>query len=149
MNTHSNTKLLAVPIGYIKRKNNKINLSLKYPISYIDLIKMEIVFPRQQSLWAIYGLLLKVINEPRHDKTNKISVRPAKTQIWASESSLCAQWVAKDPRFLHADSEDSNQTGRMPMLIWVFAGRTCHFVVCHVVANLCYTVMEIPEISIQ
>ena len=47
---------------------------------------------------------------------------------WASaqsdQSSLCAQWVAKDPRFLHADSEDSHQTGRMPRLIWVFAGRT-------------------------
>ena len=63
-------------------------------------------------------------------KTNKMTVRPAKTQInlgirpvW-SESSLCAQWVAKDPRFLHADSEDSDQTGRMPRLIWVFAGRT-------------------------
>ena len=61
-------------------------------------------------------------------------VRPAKTQIslgirpvW-SESSLCAQWVAKDPSVLHADSEDSDQTGRMPMLIWIFAGRTCHFV---------------------
>ena len=36
----------------------------------------------------------------------------------------CAQWVAKDPSFLHADSEDSDQTGRMPRLIWVFAGRT-------------------------
>ena len=64
--------------------------------------------------------------EPRHDKTNKMSVLPAKTRIslgirpvW-SESSLCAQWVAKDPSFLHADSEDSDQTGR----IWVFAGRT-------------------------
>ena len=68
--------------------------------------------------------------EPRHDKTNNMSVRPAKTQIslgirlvW-SESSLCAQWVAKDPRFLHVDNEDSDQTGRMPRLIWVFAGRT-------------------------
>ena len=28
-----------------------------------------------------------------------------------------AQWVAKEPRFLHADSEDSDQTGRMPRLI--------------------------------
>ena len=72
-------------------------------------------------------------NEPRHDKTKNMCVRPAKTQIslgirsvW-SESSLCAQWVAKDPRFLHADSEDSDQTGWMPRLIWVFAGRT-HFV---------------------
>ena len=41
---------------------------------------------------------------------------------WASaqsdQSSLCAQWVAKDPRFLHADSEDSDQTtGRMPRVI--------------------------------
>ena len=33
--------------------------------------------------------------EPPCDKTNKVSVRPAKTQ-----------WVAKDPSFLHADSED-------------------------------------------
>ena len=44
-------------------------------------------------------------------------------RLW-SESSLCAQLVAKDPSFLHADSEDSDQTGRMPRLIWVFAGRT-------------------------
>ena len=65
-----------------------------------------------------------------------MSVRPAKTQIslgirpiW-SESSLCAQWVVKDPSFLHADSEDFNQTGQKPRLIWVFAGRTCHFVMC-------------------
>ena len=71
-----------------------------------------------------------LINVPRHDKTDKMSVRPAKTRIslgicpvW-SESSLCAQWVAKVQRFLHADSEDSDQTGRMPRLIWVFAGRT-------------------------
>ena len=52
------------------------------------------------------------IIEPSHDKTDKVTVRPAKTQIslgirpvW-SESSLCAQRVAKDPRFLHAGSED-------------------------------------------
>ena len=69
-------------------------------------------------------------NEPRHDKTNKVTVHPAKSQIslgirplW-SESLMCAQWVAKDPSFLHADSEDCDQTGRMPRLIWVFAGRT-------------------------
>ena len=69
-------------------------------------------------------------NEPPRDKTNKMSVRPAKTQIslgihpvW-SESSLYAQWVAKNPSFLHADSKDSDQTGWMPRLIWVFAGRT-------------------------
>ena len=48
--------------------------------------------------------------------------------VW-SESSLCTQWVAKDLTFLHAHSgEDSDQTGPMPRLIWVFAGRTCHFI---------------------
>ena len=92
-------------------------------------------------------------NEPRHDKTNKVAVRLAKTDqpghppslirvlavrlkktmilnyplsaqrpVW-SESSLCAQWVAK-PSFFYADSEESDQTGRMPRLIWVFAERT-------------------------
>ena len=73
--------------------------------------------------------------EPPRDKTNKVSVRPAKTQIslcihpvW-SESLLCAQWVAKDPSFLQADREDSDQTGRMPRLIWVFAGRTASLLV--------------------
>ena len=67
-------------------------------------------------------------------KPTKWHVLPAKTQIslgirpvW-SESSQCALWVAEGPRFLHADSEDSEQTGRMPRLIWDFAGRTCHFV---------------------
>ena len=74
----------------------------------------------------------KLLEQP-HDKTNKMTVRPAKTQISlgicqvSSESSLCTQWVAKDQSFLHADSEDSDQTGRMPRLIWIFAERS-HFV---------------------
>ena len=62
-----------------------------------------------------------------------MKVRPAKTQIslgirpvWP-ESSLCVKWTAKDSKFLHADSEDSDQTGRMPRVIWVFARRS-HFV---------------------
>ena len=48
-----------------------------------------------------------------------LRIRP----VW-SESSLSAQWVAKDIMFLHVDSEGSDQTGRMPRLIWFFAGRT-------------------------
>ena len=70
------------------------------------------------------------IFEPPHDKTNKMACMPCKDSVrsvW-SESSLCTQWVARDPMFLHADSEDSAQTGRMPRLIWGFAGRTCHCV---------------------
>ena len=38
---------------------------------------------------------------------------------WRNLGSLATHW---------AHSEDSDQTGWMPMLIWVFAGRTCHFV---------------------
>ena len=82
---------------------------------------------------------LPVWSELRHDKTNKMSGRPAKTQIslgihpvW-SGSCLCAQWVAEGPRFLQADSEDFDQTGQMPRLIWVIVGRTLTLLVlsCH------------------
>ena len=66
-------------------------------------------------------------------KPTKWPVRPAKTQIslvilpvW-SEFLLSTQWVTKGPRFLHADSEDPDQIGRMPRLIWVFAGHTADF----------------------
>ena len=71
-----------------------------------------------------------MVFQPRLDKTNKMSVRPAKTQIslgirpvW-SESSLSA-WRKLGSLAIHsAHSEDSDQTGWMPRLIWVFAGRT-------------------------
>ena len=77
-----------------------------------------------------HNIKLLSIYEPPCDETNNVVVRPVKTQIslgirpvW-SEPSLCTQWVAKGPSFLHADSEDSDQTGQMPRLIRVFAGRT-------------------------
>ena len=72
-----------------------------------------------------------------------MTVRPAKIQIGLgihpvrSESSLCAEWVAKDPSFLHADSEDSDQTGLMPkadlILRWVHMP-FCWF--CHEAAHI-------------
>ena len=94
--------------------------------------------------WVFLSLVLILVNdrlsvldlhwawtfEPPYVKTNKMSVRPAKTRItmgirpvW-SETWLCAHWVAKDPSFLHAYSKDSDETGQMPRLIWVFAGCT-------------------------
>ena len=72
-------------------------------------------------------------------KPTKWYVRPAKTQIslgihpvW-SVSSLCTQWIAKHPSFLHVDSEDSDQTGHL--LIWVFTRRTSVNWLCHEVAH--------------
>ena len=77
--------------------------------------------------------------EPWHDKTNKVTVRPVKTQIslgirpvW-SVSSLSA-WRKLGSLATHqAHGEDSDQTGRMPRLIWIFAGRTVTLLVlsCH------------------
>ena len=69
---------------------------------------------------------IDIINEPQLDKTNKMAVCLAKTQIslgiypvW-SESSLSA-WRKLEPlatQWVH--SEDSDQTGQMPRLVWVF-----------------------------
>ena len=43
-----------------------------------------------------------------------------------SEPPLPLFQAAGNP--INVDSEDSDQTGRMPSLIWVFARRTGHFV---------------------
>ena len=67
-------------------------------------------------------------------KPIKWPVRPAKTQIslgirpvWSE--SLLSAWRNIGPLTTYwVHSEDSDQTGQMPRLIWVFAGRTCHFV---------------------
>ena len=84
-----------------------------------------------------------------HDKTNKMMCAPIDDSdqpgclgirpVW-SESSLCTSWVAKDPPLLHSDSEDSDQTGRMPRLIRVFAGHRSSCWFCRVAAHLesCY-----------
>ena len=78
---------------------------------------------------------------PWNTRTTKISrsttkwhVHPVKTQVslgihpvwlesllsaWRNLGSLTTHWV---------NSEDADLTGWMPRLIWVFAGRTCHFV---------------------
>ena len=64
--------------------------------------------------------------EPQHYKTNKMTCAPSEDSDQPGHPP--SQWVAEDPMFLHADSEYSDQTGRMSMLIWVFAGRRGHFV---------------------
>ena len=131
-------------VFYICRKSNIIFSS--WPIREIIPIAYVLVLSFREYFFAIYKLK-KIVLEPRHDKTNKISVRPSKTQIglgirpvW-SKSSLCAQWIARDPSFLHADSEDSDQTGRMPRLFWVFARRTATFLVLSCRGSLYDTVM--------
>ena len=67
---------------------------------------------------------------PRHDKTNKMTVHPTKTQtslsispVW-SESLLYAWKNLEFWATYWAYSKNSDQTGWMPRLIWVFAGHT-------------------------
>ena len=84
--------------------------------------------------------------EPPRDKTNKLTCAPSEDSGW-SESSLCAQWVAKDPSLLHADSEYSDQAGRMPRLIRVFAGHTYHFV-GFVMRRLIWHTKTAPSVSL-
>ena len=91
---------------------------------------------------SLVPLLIRSVSDKDQIKSHmsRLTTQPTKwlcaqrrlRSAWASaqsdQSSLCAQSVAKDPSFLHADNEDSDQTGRIPRLIWVFAGHTCHFV---------------------
>ena len=96
-------------------------------------------------------------------KRTKWTVRPAKIQIslgilpvW-SESLLCAQWVAKDSSFLHADSEDSDPSLRWPhscfvgFVTWggsfgaVTLNRTLLMTIRHRLWS--YPISEISEIS--
>ena len=74
-------------------------------------------------------------NEPPHDKTNKMACAPSldssdqpghpPSLIRVFAVRMKKAWVIATH---WAQSEDSGQTGRMPRLIWVFVGRTCHFV---------------------
>ena len=75
--------------------------------------------------------------------STKWHVHPATTQIslgicpvW-SESSLFAGRKLGSIATHWVHSEDFDQTGRMPRLIWVFAGCTCHFGwFCHETAQI-------------
>ena len=94
---------------------------------WIDYASMTQLLDREYCCYSWVRIYQKAF-EPRHDKTNKMTVRPAKISlgirpVW-SESSLSA-WRKLGSLATHwAHSEDSDQTGWMPRLIWVFAGRT-------------------------
>ena len=75
---------------------------------------------------------------PQNDGMSRLMTKPTKwlcaqwrlRSAWASaqsdQSLRCPpQWRSTEPLATHwAHSEGSDQTGRMPILIWVFAGRT-------------------------
>ena len=96
------------------------------PVFYGDIVYRfrknvgkSIFFETIQKVLSVIKIVYNIDISRLMTKPTKWHVRPAKIQISLirSESSLFAQWLAKDPSFLHADSEDSDQTGRMPRLI--------------------------------
>ena len=99
--------------------------------------KTVIKLPRQNIIWqwkTVTRLLRQNIIEPQHDKTSKMTCAPSEDsdQLGHPPSLIRAYWlcavsIAKNPRFLHADSKYLDQTERMSRLIFVFAGRTCRF----------------------
>ena len=68
----------------------------------------------KKNIWAILW------QNQQNRMCTQVRLRSAWASAQSDQSSLCAQWVAKDPSFLHAVSNDSNQTGRMKS--------SCHFV---------------------
>ena len=59
----------------------------------------------RDALYYIKGKMSRDMTEPT--KWAKTQISLGIHSVW-SESSLCAQWVAKDPRFLHADWSESS-----------------------------------------
>ena len=75
------------------------------------------------------------------NQQNDLCTQRRLRSAWASAQSdqslpsLCALRITSDLRLLHADSEDSDQTGRRSRLIWVFTGRMSFCWFCHAVAQ--------------
>ena len=87
----------------------------------------------------------RLMTKPTRTAKTQISlgVRPvwsvSSLSAWRTLGSLATHWV---------DSEDSDQTGRMPKLVWIFAGRTCMSFcwfgheMSHVIRNPVYAICE-------
>ena len=86
--------------------------------------------------------------EPRHDKNNKVSVHPAKTQItqrrlrsaWASpqsdQSLLCAQWVVRAQGFFMRTAKTLIRLGGCPGWSESLLGAQPQCWFCHVAAHM-------------
>ena len=125
--------------------NNAYIRKIKFYFITLPAINNAVVL-EQKNTQVDYMYILSAISLNRiwaaawQNQQNDLCAQRRLNSAWASaqsdQSSLCTQWVTKDPRFLHADSEDSDQTGRMPRLISLhWAHRSfCWF--CHVAAHL-------------
>ena len=122
--------------------NAQADLSLRWADSHIvGFVTRRLKYRHQNTryviLWEYHWYqLVKWATWWQNQQNDLCSQRILRSAL-ASEPSLYAQWVTKGPGLLRADSEDSDQTGQMPRLIWDFAGCTGHFVgFCHAAAHI-------------
>ena len=81
-------------------------------------------FATNSNTHAVFPLVIPSVPEkqiePPHDKTSNMACAPSEDSDQPGQTPsltrvfAVASGAAKDPSFLHADSEDSVQTGRMP-----------------------------------
>ena len=84
--------------------------------------------------------------ESQQDRINKMMCAQQRHRsAWAfaqlDQFTLYTQWVAKDQRFLHADSKDSDQIARMRRLVSLFCGRKGHY--------FCRTCFSMGNLGVQ
>ena len=116
----------------------------------------------EHSLKFVFLSLMLDITEPRHDKTNKMTVRPAKTQIslgihpnW-SELAWASAQSDQSLRYPHEESVGPSYPLSAQRRLWsiwtdwVFAERTDHFVgfvmrrlICYYIQNRFGTLAEL------
>ena len=115
-------------VGLINCLLAKLHLKCSLPNFLHNLLLVGLTCPERPENQSQKSNMENLFKPP-HDKTSSVAVRPAKTQIslggcpvW-SAASLCA-WRKVWSLATHwTHSEDSDQPGRMPRLIWVFVVR--------------------------
>ena len=129
-------RFLTVSVAQIQTES--INQSINQSINFeLGLTVLQDYFTQNNKVYEAKAEDLpdkKTTFEPPHDKTDKMACAPSEdsdqpghppSPIRVFAVRMKKAWVLSYP--LNA-SKVSYQTGRMPRLIWVFAGRTCHFV---------------------
>ena len=86
--------------------------------------KTKLQNTRQTINWLQLSWCCSYLSRDMTKPTKWLCAQRRLTSAWASAQSDQSLRCPLNGSFLHADSEDSDQTGRMPRLIWVFAGRT-------------------------
>ena len=96
---------------FVQDIGNQVMMILVSAVYIIDCSYRSGRKPTQNTCTCIW-------NEPQHDKTNKVVCAPSEDQsLRCLHGSLASHWAHK---------QESDQTGGMPSIIWVFAGCTCH-----------------------